>query len=238
MTQTNPEFMEEAIRWAELCNPIRPSIPKVGAVITVDATQIGRGRRGTGQEGDDRHAELDAIDEVKDKARLAEATLYTTLEPCTPEVRSNPHECCTQLILHHKIKKVVVGILDPNQGVTGKGLWRLQDRGVEVELFPHQLAQKIRAVNVEFIRAQATFGPTIISPQDGAELKTYETEGRQAIRFKCLNPPTSDNYLVCFHDGICWPQPSHFRHVEKNIWEIDAHFGGHRGSHSTIGHGN
>jgi|ERR1022692_1430897 pyrimidine deaminase RibD-like protein len=112
--------------------------------------------RGTGREDDDEHAEWDALEKVRDKSALAGATLYTTLEPCTPPVRSKPLECCTELVLQHQIKRVFVGMLDPNQGVTGKGLLRLQEAGVEVALFPHDLSAAIRAENAAFIRSQQT----------------------------------------------------------------------------------
>jgi pyrimidine deaminase RibD-like protein len=78
-SQQDREFMEEAIKWANGCQPIKESIPKVGAVIAVGQNVIGRGRRGTGEEGDDLHAEEVAIESVKDKSLLAQATLYTDL---------------------------------------------------------------------------------------------------------------------------------------------------------------
>ncbi len=225
MTPTDIKWMGEAIDWAAGCSPIKESIPKVGAIIAIGDTAIGRGRRGTGREGDDKHAELDALGQVHEKTKLPDATLYTTLEPCTRAVRTKELECCTELILQHKIPRVFVGILDPNQGVTGKGLWRLQESGVEVALFPHDLAKKIHAQNTAFIRSQQTLGAVIISPQDGNTLKTYETRGKHTIRFKCLNPPGTNNYLLSFHQGLCWPQPGPFRRIKDGIWEIDAHFG-------------
>lgn len=221
MEKHDLKFMEEAIAWADACHPIKESIPKVGAVIAVGETPLGRGRRGTGAEGDDRHAEEVAINEVKDKSGLTQATLYTTLEPCTRDVRSKPLECCTELIHLYKIKKVFVGILDPNQGVTGKGLWRLQDTGVEVALFPHKLSEKILVQNAAFIRSQQTLGATILAPRDGEELRTY----RHPIRFKCLNAPGPDTYLLAYKEGLYWPQPGPFRSIGRGIWEIDAHFG-------------
>jgi pyrimidine deaminase RibD-like protein len=48
------------------------------------------------------------------------------------------------LIIQYQIRQVFVGVLDPNQGVTGKGLLRLQEAGVEVALFPHDLCKEIR----------------------------------------------------------------------------------------------
>jgi pyrimidine deaminase RibD-like protein len=217
--------MQEAIDWADACQPIKESIPKVGAIIAVGDKVLGRGRRGTGREGDDDHAEMNALKQVADKSTLTQATLYTTLEPCTMHVRSNPLECCTELIRQHQIKKVFVGILDPNQGVTGKGLWRLQDTGVEVALFPHDLSKKILAQNADFIRSQQTLGATIVAPKDGEVLRTYESDGRHPIRFKCLNPPGPDTYLLIYQGGLYWPQTGPFRENGEGVWEIDAHFG-------------
>jgi pyrimidine deaminase RibD-like protein len=225
MTDTDVKLMGEAIAWAEGCNPKKESIPKVGAIIAINGDVIGRGRRGTGIEGDDQHAEWNALAQVTDKSRLPEATLYTTLEPCTREVRTDALLCCTELILQHQIKKIFIGILDPNQGVTGKGLWTLQTGGREVILFPHDLAQKIRTINVEFIRSQQTLGACIISPKNGDILKTYETGGKHPIRFKCLNDPLSNTYLFSFRGGSWWPQPGPFYKVGEKIWGIDAHFG-------------
>jgi len=225
MTDFDIKCMREAIDWAARCNPIKESIPKVGAMIAIGEEVIGRGRRGTGATGDDEHAEKHALNQVAEQASLPKATLYTTLEPCTREVRTKELECCAELILQHRIPRLFVGILDPNEGVTGKGLLRLQVSGVDVALFPHDLAQQVRVLNAAFIRCQQTLGATIISPKSGATLKTYGTHGKHAIRFKCLNPPGTNTYLFAFRQGLCWPQPGAFRRVEERVWEIDAHFG-------------
>ena len=111
MDSDDIKFMKEAIKWAEGCHPVKESIPKVGAIIVTEKKAIGRGRRGTGEEGDDQHAEWHALSQVEDKALLPNATLYTTLEPCTMHVRSKPLEPCTELIRQHQIKKVFIGIL-------------------------------------------------------------------------------------------------------------------------------
>jgi pyrimidine deaminase RibD-like protein len=213
--------IQEAIDWAANCNPSKASIPKVGAIIVAAGKIIGRGRRGTGISGDDDHAEFMAIGSVKDKALMAGATLYTTLEPCTPNVRSRPLEACTQLILQHRFSKVFIGILDPNQAVTGRGLWALQDAGVDVELFPHTLAQQIRTLNAAFIRAQQSWGPSIVSPLPAAAVRGAST----VVQFTCNNPPAQENFLLVQRSGFWWPQSSSFRAGANGLWEVDAHFG-------------
>jgi pyrimidine deaminase RibD-like protein len=220
------ELMQEAVRLAQQCKPKETRIPKVGAVIALRGVIIGRGQRGTGEDGDDDHAEYRALGSVADPSQLPEATLFTTLEPCTTDVRSRGENCCSELVLQRKIKKVFIGILDPNQGVTGKGLWRLQDQNVEVELFPHALAQQIRSDNADFIKSQQLLGAKIVNPTDGAMLETSKSRGRHPIRVKCLNPPTSNTYLFTSRDGLYWPQPGPFKPADKNEWEIDAFFGG------------
>ena len=220
-------FMLQAVEWADACHPVKDTIPKVGAVIVAEGVVIGGGRRGTGISGDDHHAERNAIASVeeKDKSKLAGATLYTTLEPCTPEVRSKGEQSCSELIYQHKFKRVFVGILDPNRGVTGKGLLKLQESNVEVALFPHELSQRIQAQNAVFIRTQQTWGAKIIDPIEGSYLRTYKTGGKHVVRFTCLNPPGDDNYLLTSRDSLYWPMPGPFRQVKERIWEIDAYFG-------------
>jgi pyrimidine deaminase RibD-like protein len=218
-------FMKEAIKWADDCHPIRESVPKVGAIIAKGGKVIGHGRRGTDRAGDGRHAEEDAINQVADKSKLAGATLYTTLEPCTPDVRRNPLKCCTELIRRYRIKKVFIGILDPNQGVTGKGLWRLQDTGVEVELFPPQLSEEVRIQNADFIRSQQELGAAILTPKDGDVLRTYETGGKHPVELTCTNSPGNDTYLLTYRDGRYWPQPGQLREIRPGVWGTVAHFG-------------
>jgi pyrimidine deaminase RibD-like protein len=225
MREADERLMREAIEWAKVCNPVKESVPKVGAIIAVDGKPIGRGRRAPGLEGDDQHAEWHAIENVKDKSQLPNATLYTTLEPCTPEVRTDPEKCCTRLIRKHQVRKVFIGILDPNQGVTGKGLSALQEENVEVALFPHELAKQIRAINADFIRTQQSLRATIISPKEGEVLRAYETGDSVKLSFTCLNPPGDNNFLLQFRDGVCYPQSGPLRQVSGQNWEVPTHFG-------------
>lgn len=102
--------------------------PKVGAVIVYEDTIIGEGYH---QYAGGPHAEVNAVNAVKNKDLLPFSTIYVSLEPCNHFAKTPP---CVNLVLTHKIPKVVVGCLDPNPQVAGKGLARLREHGVEVVL--------------------------------------------------------------------------------------------------------
>jgi len=103
----------------------RPN-PSVGAVLVVDNKIIGEGF--TSNYGGN-HAEVNAINSVKNKADLQKATLYVTLEPCSHFGKTSP---CSDLIIANNIKKVVIGCVDSNELVAGKGIEKLQKAGVNV----------------------------------------------------------------------------------------------------------
>ena len=75
------------------------------------------------------HAEINAINLVKEKSIFSECTIYITLEPCSHHGKTPP---CVDAIIKHKFKKVVIGIKDPNKLVNGKGIKKLQKAGVKV----------------------------------------------------------------------------------------------------------
>lgn len=103
----------------------RPN-PSVGAVIVADNKIIGEGY--TSPYGQS-HAEVNAINAVKNKELLKKATIYVTLEPCSHYGKTPP---CADLIVQKKIPNVVIGCLDTNTLVAGKGVERLQKAGCSV----------------------------------------------------------------------------------------------------------
>ncbi|MBQ1696702.1 MAG: bifunctional diaminohydroxyphosphoribosylaminopyrimidine deaminase/5-amino-6-(5-phosphoribosylamino)uracil reductase RibD [Bacteroidales bacterium] len=100
--------------------------PMVGAVIVHNGKIIGEGyhRKCGGP-----HAEVNAINSVKDPALLPESEIYVSLEPCAHFGKTPP---CADLIIEKKIKKVYVGCLDPFSKVDGKGIQKLRAAGIEV----------------------------------------------------------------------------------------------------------
>lgn len=105
----------------------RPN-PMVGAVITYNDRIIGEGF--TSAYGGN-HAEVNAIDSVKDKSLLKLATLYVTLEPCSHYGKTPP---CSDLIIHHNIPNIVIGCMDDNPQVAGKGIKKLLEAGRQVKI--------------------------------------------------------------------------------------------------------
>jgi diaminohydroxyphosphoribosylaminopyrimidine deaminase/5-amino-6-(5-phosphoribosylamino)uracil reductase len=100
--------------------------PMVGSVIVYNDQIIGEGwHRKSGEP----HAEVNAINSVKDKSLLAKATIYVSLEPCSHFGKTPP---CCDLIIKHKIPNVVIGTIDPNSKVAGTGIQRLIESGANV----------------------------------------------------------------------------------------------------------
>lgn len=124
--QMDASFMARAMELASLGQGQVSPNPLVGCVIVYDGKIIGEGWHHRVGEA---HAEVNAINAVADKGLLRESTMYVTLEPCSHHGKTPP---CTDLILEHRVKKVVIGNIDSNPNVTGKGADKLRAAGVEV----------------------------------------------------------------------------------------------------------
>lgn len=100
--------------------------PMVGCVIVNDGEIIGEGYH---KEFGKNHAEVNAINSVKDKSALRNSILYVNLEPCCHHGKTPP---CTDLIIKYNIQKVVIGCKDTFSKVSGKGIKKLKDNSVDV----------------------------------------------------------------------------------------------------------
>lgn len=100
--------------------------PMVGCVIVYQGRIIGEGWH---QKAGESHAEVNAIESVKDKSLLRESELYVNLEPCSHHGKTPP---CADLIVRYRIPRVFIGSLDDNELVKGEGVKRLKANGISV----------------------------------------------------------------------------------------------------------
>lgn len=121
---TDEKYMELALINAKKGIGFVNPNPLVGTVIVKDGKVIGQGwhERYGGW-----HAERNALGNCSESPNGA--TMYVTLEPCCHYGRTPP---CTEAILQNGIKKVVIGCIDPNSLVSGKGAAILREAGVDV----------------------------------------------------------------------------------------------------------
>lgn len=126
----------------------------VGCVIVHDGKIIGEGF--TSPYGGP-HAEVNAINSVKDKHLLQESSLYVTLEPCSHYGKTPP---CADLIAKHKLKEVFIGLKDPHDKVAGKGIKKLEDAGCKVTV--GILEDECREHHKRFLTFQEKNRPYII----------------------------------------------------------------------------
>jgi diaminohydroxyphosphoribosylaminopyrimidine deaminase/5-amino-6-(5-phosphoribosylamino)uracil reductase len=100
--------------------------PMVGSVIVYEGKIIGEGWH---KKAGEPHAEVNAVNAVKDKSLLKKATIYVSLEPCSHFGKTPP---CCDLIIQNGIPNVVIGIVDPNIQVAGNGIKKLIEAGINV----------------------------------------------------------------------------------------------------------
>ena len=116
--------------------------PLVGSVVVHNNVIIGEGyHRKMGEA----HAEVNAINSVKDQSLLKESTIYVSLEPCSHVGKTPP---CAALIASKGIPKVVVALKDPNDNVAGRGIMMLKEAGAEVIV--GVLEEKAKELNRSF----------------------------------------------------------------------------------------
>lgn len=152
---SDERFMSLAIRQAIRGQGLTSPNPMVGAVLVKNGVVIGKGyHRRAGLP----HAEIEAFLDAERRGRNPEgSTLYVTLEPCCHYDKKTPP--CVGAIVEKKIKRVVVGSLDPNPRVSGRGIQMLKDAGLSVS--HGVLEERCRKINEEFFKFITTRIPYV-----------------------------------------------------------------------------
>ena len=149
---TDLMYMQHALELAKRgVGHVNPN-PMVGAVIVKDGRIIGEGWH---EHIGGLHAERNAFKHCTEDC--TGATIYVTLEPCCHWGRTPP---CTEAIIEHNIARVVVGCLDPNPLVAGKGLEILRKAGIEC--ISGVLEEECHAVNEVFFHYITTKKPFVV----------------------------------------------------------------------------
>ncbi|MGB8541801.1 MAG: deaminase [Candidatus Acidiferrales bacterium] len=121
--------------------------PKVGVVVVKDGQIIASAYRG---EIPQCHAEYIALEKKLSEVPLSNATVFTTLEPCTS--RKHPKVPCAIRLTERKIARVVIGMLDPDDRISGRGQRALRKAEIATDLFPSDLMSQVEELNRDFVR--------------------------------------------------------------------------------------
>lgn len=125
--------------------------PMVGAVIVKNNRVIGKGYH---EKYGCNHAEINAINDAINED-LIDSTLYVNLEPCSHFGKTPP---CVDKIISSKIKRVVIGMLDPNPIVSGRGVQKLIDANIEVEIgILEEECKKLNEIYIKYITTNKPF---------------------------------------------------------------------------------
>ena len=163
--QQDERYMRRCLQLARNGRQNAKPNPMVGAVIVAfPSTEEGRGEARIIGEGyhvrcGEGHAEVNAFASVRpeDEPLLKEATIYVSLEPCSHYGKTPP---CADLIIKKGVRRVVVGCIDEFAEVRGRGIRKLRDAGIEVEV--GVLEEDCRALNRRFFTFHRLSRPYII----------------------------------------------------------------------------
>lgn len=173
--------------------------PKVGAVVVKDGRVLSTAYRG---ERPSNHAEYVALEKKLSDEAVAGATVYTTLEPCT--TRNHPKVPCAVRLIERRVARVVIGMLDPDVRITGRGQRKLRSGGITTDFFPPDLMAEAEELNREFTRfceenVRTEVGPANVELwKEVAGLRAEFAEFKQSVETREKNKAEFENFPVSF----------------------------------------
>ena len=178
-------YMRRCLQLAAYGKGFTAPNPMVGAVIVHNDTIIGEGFH---EKYGCSHAEVRAIASVKDEKLLRNSTLYVNLEPCAHYGKTPP---CADLIMEKQIPRVVVGHEDPFPEVSGRGLKKLREAGIE--LVCGILEDECKELNKRYLTYMLRHRPYIIlklaQSADGfIDQHREENDGKAPVKFSSAFP--------------------------------------------------
>jgi diaminohydroxyphosphoribosylaminopyrimidine deaminase / 5-amino-6-(5-phosphoribosylamino)uracil reductase len=144
-------YMRRALKLAKRGEGRASPNPMVGAVIVKEGVIIGEGYHACCGEN---HAEINAIE--GSKQTIAGADFYVTLEPCAHHGKTPP---CVEALIKEKPERVIIGAMDPNPLVAGRGIARLEKHGIKTRV--GVLEAECRSLNEKFFKFMTTGLPFI-----------------------------------------------------------------------------
>ncbi len=154
MNNSHKDYMQRCLELAQMGIRNAAPNPMVGSVIVHNGKIIGEGYH---MQYGGPHAEVNAVNSVKNPELLPESTLYVNLEPCAHYGKTPP---CSLLIIQNKIPKVVIGCVDTFSKVSGKGIEMMEKAGIEVTT--GILEKESRELNKRFFTFHEQKRPYII----------------------------------------------------------------------------
>jgi diaminohydroxyphosphoribosylaminopyrimidine deaminase/5-amino-6-(5-phosphoribosylamino)uracil reductase len=180
--QNDDFYMQRCIDLARLgAGQVAPN-PMVGAVIVYKDRVIGEGYH---QKYGEAHAEVKAINSVTDRSVLKKSTIYVSLEPCAHYGKTPP---CADLIVATGIKRVVIGCQDSYSEVSGKGILKLMQAGIDVSV--GVLEEFCRDLNKRFFTFHEKKRPYIV-------LKWAQTADGFLDKRRKEEGPVQVNWISC-----------------------------------------
>lgn len=169
-TKEDEKYMHHCIELAQKAFGNTYPNPMVGSVIVHNGEIVGEGFH---HKAGEPHAEVNAVNSVQNKELLSESTIYVCLEPCAHFGKTPP---CADLIVSKHFKRVVIGCKDSFSKVSGKGIEKIKNAGIEVEQFV--LEKEARFLNRRFFTFHEKKRPYII-------LKWAQTSDKFIDKLRC-----------------------------------------------------